>query len=231
MGAKEAGHDILAFIDDDIILDENYIKNIESHMNRGVAGICGRILLPDTCLPYAKTQTEKLALINTSPYRLKKCIGGNMAFQRKPFMEIGGFDEMFGVGGKYGGAEDIDIVLRLLQKNYTVIYAPDVVGYHPKENRSDLSAFSRKSYLYGIGEGAVYSKHFFRYKLYSIMMNYLLEIIKPFTRILLRPVLMNCESNIVYLSIIGGRLSGFYKYKTQELQKKLEGKRNYDGGK
>ena len=212
-GARAAINDILVFVDDDMVLDERYALNAIQHMQKGVSAVCGRILTPDEGVPYAKTQGEYPVLIGESVFELKRCLGGNMVFSKKDFWDAGGFDEVFGAGARYGGAEDIDIVLRLLYKKLAVLYAPDVIGYHPMEVRDNYEEYVDKMFRYGQGEGAVYAKHWFRYGRPWMLINYAGMLAKPLIRAVFSLFRFNPREANVYCRIIAGRLKGFSEYR------------------
>jgi len=212
-GARSAQNQIIAFVDDDMVLDENYVTNVKRHMQGNIAAICGRILTPNSHMPYVKVHDDRFVLIDQSIFKLKRCLGGNMVFRRKEFWGVGGFDDAFGAGAHYGGAEDIDVVLRLLYKKVVVIYAPDVIGFHPPEAKDNLEKYVAKVYRYGRGEGAVYAKHWLRYGRWLMLINFLGTILKPAISVAFALFQTNPQRLMMYRHIIKGRLSGFLEYR------------------
>ncbi|OGS17290.1 MAG: hypothetical protein A2219_03410 [Elusimicrobia bacterium RIFOXYA2_FULL_50_26] len=216
-GARLAGNGIIAFIDDDVMLDKNYAASIRKHFSRDISALCGRLLNTDDHSPYARVHDDKLIAITYSPARLKRCLGGNMVFRKEAFLDVGGYDRSFGVGAKYGGAEDIDIILRLLhRKKHRVIYAPDAIGYHARENRHKNSNYIEKVFNYGMGEGAVYAKHFMEKKLLVLLAIYGVEIAKPFIKLLSSTLAFDVYGVKVYSGILKGRLKGFFDYANEK---------------
>ena len=51
-------------------------------------------------------------------FQLRKCLGGNLIIKKTDFHSVDGFDLSFGIGAKYGGAEDIDIILKIVNVKY-----------------------------------------------------------------------------------------------------------------
>lgn len=221
-GAHVAQNDIIAFIDDDMLLDKDYAQNIKKHLQKDIYAICGRILTTDNHSPYAKVHDNKQIIITPSLFKIKRCLGGNMVFRKQPFLTVGGFDPSFGIGTVYGGAEDIDIVLRLMyNKKNSILYAPDVISYHPREGKIDHNLFLNKMYLYGMGEGAVYAKHYYKHKFSFIIINYLMEVAKPAIRIILSLLLINFKKIGVYSIILKGRFNGFFAYRNELRKNKI----------
>ncbi|OGS33847.1 MAG: hypothetical protein A2293_10475 [Elusimicrobia bacterium RIFOXYB2_FULL_49_7] len=213
-GAAAARNGIIAFIDDDMTVDGEFIENAESIFSSGAKVICGRIIIRGTLTPYAKSQGKSPAQISRAFYKLKKCLGGNMVFDKRYFNEIGGYDCEFGKGARFGGAEDVDIVLRALDKNkHSVVYAPSVIVYHETEKRDFSDGFMNKMYSYGTGEGAAYRKYFKRTGRPLILVNYLIELLKPAVRIIINTVKMDFSVLRMHKHILYGRISGFMGYK------------------
>ena len=209
-GALLAGNEILVFLDDDVIINEDYINNLENHFNNSIDAICGRINIKDYNIGYIKPHNELLCKINSSIFRLKKCLGGNLIIKKTDFHSVDGFDLSFGIGAKYGGAEDIDIILKLLLMKKNIVYAPDVIVYHPKENQSNYELFSKKMYNYGRGEGAVLAKHISNYKI--MLLNYIIILAKPLLNLLIHIFKLDLHQVRIFYNILNGRLVGFFEY-------------------
>jgi hypothetical protein len=58
------------------------------------------------------------------------------------------FDEMFGLGAKFGSCEDVDYFLRYSGCKY---YSPNLRVYHPELDFISMSDRKRESYSYGFG--------------------------------------------------------------------------------
>ncbi len=82
--------------------------------------------------------------------------GNNMAIRRDVLDRLGGFDEHLGPGTPTEGAEDIDLLRRLLLAGETIVYAPQaIVRHHHRSTPQDLVAQMRG---YGVGMGASLTK-------------------------------------------------------------------------
>lgn len=139
--------ELVAFVDDDHRVDENYLLAIEQAAQIWPdAGLyCGRIL-PDW------DGTEPAWVHDEGPYRIyplpvprydggdyPKPIdlsgpfpgGGNLFLRREALEKVGGFSTELGPKGHdLGGGEDSDFVLRVLTAGVKLQYVPDVVQYH-----------------------------------------------------------------------------------------------------
>ena len=78
-------------------------------------------------------------------------IGACMAYRRRLWEELGGFDESLGVGAEFGSAEDVDFTIRTLAAGHGVLETPaaGVVHFGFRTWAEAPSLLSR--YLYGIG--------------------------------------------------------------------------------
>ena len=82
--------------------------------------------------------------------------GAAIAIPRAVFDSLAGFDERLGPGTPTRGAEDLDLLVRVLKAGRRVHYEPKAVVSHL--HRSDLDALSRQLRGYGIGMGALVTK-------------------------------------------------------------------------
>jgi GT2 family glycosyltransferase len=84
-------------------------------------------------------------------------MGACMAMRRAAVLDLGGFDERFGAGGRFGAGEEVDLTLRLLATGHAVSAAPAVlVRHHGFRPRADARACGS---AYWRGTGAAIGKH------------------------------------------------------------------------
>jgi GT2 family glycosyltransferase len=164
MGIREARGHIIAFTDDDCIVDRYWITAIskEFHADESIAGIGGRVLLYNKLdRPVSIRVHEERTILSSTDRILKFMIGCNMAFARPVFDEIGIFDTDFGVGSRFASTEDLDFLYRVYKKGLKIVYSPDILVYHNHGRRSDEQI---KSLMqgYAIGRGAFYCKYILR---------------------------------------------------------------------
>jgi len=159
-GLKASNGSIIAFTDDDCVVDSNWIAALwrEFDANPDVAVLGGRVDLytPEDQPVSIRPIAERVRYTNAAQiYGL--IIGCNLAMRRGVAQRIGGFDPAFG-GSKGVVADDIEFVYRALRRGLGVLYTPDAIVLHNHGRRTaeDLRALSR-SYLRG--RGAFFCKY------------------------------------------------------------------------
>lgn len=96
---------------------------------------------------------EQVLTMETSPP-----VGANMAFTRKVFDKVGGFDPALGRRGRrLIGGEEIELFQRFLEAGFTAIYQPKAIVYHVIEQDR-----LRKSYFRSLhfNEGQVRGRRY-----------------------------------------------------------------------
>jgi GT2 family glycosyltransferase len=81
----------------------------------------------------------------------------NMAMYRSAIEAVGDFDERFGAGGPFYGAEDNDLGYRLLEAGYRIHYIPEAGLYHRAWRGAQ--EYVRTRWIYGYCQGAFYAKY------------------------------------------------------------------------
>jgi GT2 family glycosyltransferase len=175
-GIAAATHDIVAFTDDDVLVDPGWLLGLA----RGFAGDpqvgCVTGIVPSgelNSLPQWYFDRRVTWARNCSPRRFSLAApppgepmfpfqvgnygtGANFAVRRDLLFELGGFDEAFGAGSPTGGGEDIDLFVRVLLAGWDLVYQPRAVVWH--RHRAELSALEHQSRQYGKGLGAWLAK-------------------------------------------------------------------------
>jgi len=150
---------ILAFTDDDCLVDKNWIKNINKTFNKhkNISLCCGKTL------PYQSKQHEKEFCPCTfkknpdkfgitekpGPHWKNVGFGNNMAIETKVLKKIGLFKEWLGPGSIGSNAEDAEIINRSLINNYKIGYEPTMLIYHNKWLNEEKKIKQEWSYSYG----------------------------------------------------------------------------------
>jgi glycosyltransferase involved in cell wall biosynthesis len=161
IGIQESSGNIIAFTDDDCIVDRHWIASISRGFESGesIAGIGGRVELYNKMDRPVSVRTYREKMIFSSIDRLfNLIIGCNMAFARHVFDEVGMFDTDFGVGTSFVSAEDSDFLYRAYKKGLKIIYSPDILVYHNHGRRND-EQINELYKGYAIGHGAFYCKY------------------------------------------------------------------------
>lgn len=114
LGIQESIHDLIAFTDDDVVVDEKWIKYLYSKIANSIeklAGVGGvvKALKKDILGQYYEEHK-----ILEAPVHLNYLPSVNCCFKKAPLIEIGCFDAKF----SFAGGEDTDLCLRLRNKGY-----------------------------------------------------------------------------------------------------------------
>lgn len=83
-------------------------------------------------------------------------------YRRKYIEDLGGFDPRLGLHSWFGGAEETDLMFRVLESAATVAYLPDALVHHPISaglHDQDISALLKRVRSRARGTGALYAKH------------------------------------------------------------------------
>jgi GT2 family glycosyltransferase len=157
-GARAAEHELLAFTDDDCVPAPEWIGALERGFEDGVDGVTGRVLpLPGEGVAVSsRTSTARRTFGGPRQTPWDIGTGGNLALRRSAFEAVGGFDETLGPGTPARAAEDVDLLYRLANAGFTILYEPDAVVYHELKTRR---ARVGGRYGYGYGLGAFLARH------------------------------------------------------------------------
>ena len=171
---------IIAFTDDDAVVDPLWIRWLTAPLVTGAASVTTGLVLPLELETTAQVHFEGYGGFGRGmvprPFDLTVhtddnhvvypfsggCFGsGNsMAFTRDALLRIGGFDTSLGTGTLTGGGEDIDAFTHLVLSGATLVYEPRAVCWH--EHRRDTESLTTQVFAYGTGFGAVIVKWLFR---------------------------------------------------------------------
>lgn len=165
VGIKDAKGEILAFTDDDAIVDAYWLTSIlkEFTCDTSIAGLGGRVELFNKKDASVTIRTNKERILLSSPGQLLNppIIGCNMAFKKNVFDEVREIDPGLGPGCKIESCEDADFVYRVYKKGFKMIYSPDVLVYHNHGRRTEKEVQSLNQ-KYVIGRGSLYCKYILR---------------------------------------------------------------------
>ena len=157
---ETAEGDVLAFTDDDVIVDREWLVRIHrAFLDEEISCAGGRIYprwgkrrpswLTPELYPY-------LALLDLGEKKKKMTEpmlwGANLIIRKSMFKKHGMFDVSLGrTGGKLYGNEEIELIRNLIEKGEGVYYLPDVVVQHCiNENRMKKGYF--RKWMFDAGE-------------------------------------------------------------------------------
>lgn len=139
LGVAQAKGDIVCFIDDDSIIQENWFEELVrtfKKLDKSYAAVKGRVVAyQDTSLPRFMQDY----------YGSDNWATNNIAFRKSVFLEAGGFDEGFTIAAW----EDVDLGYRLERMGYKRFFNDKMILRHP--NEETIAALRRKFRVNGIG--------------------------------------------------------------------------------
>lgn len=173
-GLREAAGDVVAFTDDDVSVDPDWIRALAAGFrHEGVACVTGlvctasiegaaeryfdaRVSWGDSC----RSRVWRLAEDDDGLFPYSPGVfgtGASFAVRADVMWTLGGFDEALGAGTRTAGGEDLDAFVRLVLAGHAIAYEPAAVVWH--HHRADLSGLRRQMFAYGTGLSAFLAKH------------------------------------------------------------------------
>lgn len=172
IGLGAAAHDVVAFTDDDVVIDRRWLYRLNQGFDAApnvvlVSGLVptGELSTPaqayfDRRVSWSKNLGRTVYSTATPPageplfpFQVGRFgTGANFAVRRRDVIELGGFDEGMGVGSPAGGGEDIEMFVRVLLAGRTLVVEPAAVVWH--RHRVDSAGLAKQIRDYGTGLGA-----------------------------------------------------------------------------
>jgi hypothetical protein len=147
LGVQEAKGDIIVFTDSGCLPDDGWLERLLTPiLAEGETVSCGPARAIGKSVYSRVHSSSGVVDVDYVP----KAATINLAFRRKAFDAVGGFDESF------GSAEDIDFTWRLNDCGYRVRWVPDAVVRH---DYGTPTRQLRRSFFYGKGECRLLRKH------------------------------------------------------------------------
>ncbi|HEV2973939.1 MAG TPA: glycosyltransferase [Solirubrobacteraceae bacterium] len=176
-GLRAARGELVAFTDDDVIVDPAWAPAIRAAFTATpeVDCVTGLILpleletstqlLVERFAGYGKGFVARIYSLEEPP-RDQPLFpytaghfgsGANMAFRTSVLRNLGGFDPLLGTGTPARGCEDLDICIRVLNAGSRLAYEPRAIVWH---RHPDTDAqLRRRAFDYGVALGAMLTKH------------------------------------------------------------------------
>lgn len=162
-GIAEAGHAIIAYIDDDAQAAPGWLRGLAAAFADPLVAAVTGLVVPSELATPAQQLFEQYGgmgkgALTRQFQRARLCardllsahqvgVGANMAFRRTTFAQVGHFDTALDVGTPSSGGGDLDMFHRVLVAGLTLRYEPSVVVYH--QHRRELEALRRQLYANG----------------------------------------------------------------------------------
>jgi glycosyltransferase involved in cell wall biosynthesis len=161
-GVAEARGDVIACVDDDCLVDENWLAQIaaEFEQDASLHVLGGRVELHDPADARVSVRPGRARLdLAGNTAALDHIIGCNIAFRRSAFEQVGGFDPRFGAGSLIVPSyEDCEFVYRVVRQGGGITYAPNVLVFH-HHGRRDEAVVASLQRGYAMGRGGFYARY------------------------------------------------------------------------
>jgi len=173
-GIENCSGNIIVFIDDDFIVEKDFLANLlRSYDSRDVGSCTGRMLsyrddelsrVFEKHMSYDRGEVELRVTARDMNFRtlfktaLSKALGkrrsvppynvgfGFGSFRREVFCRVGEFDTNLGRGTPQMGSDDVDIYYRALRTGYTIVYQPSaVIRHNHRHTTSELIEYAYSS--------------------------------------------------------------------------------------
>jgi GT2 family glycosyltransferase len=187
-GLAHARYDIVAFTDDDTMVDSGWPSAVAAGFAADPEAMCVTGLVASMALDTGSQryfdsryswgdafEPARYDLItHRHPSRLYPFsagifgTGANFAVRRSALADIGGFDPLLGAGSPGRGGEDLDMFLRVILAGGRLCYLPSALVWH--RHRADRQALGEQIYSYGYGLGAYLAKHLLNRQLPTAML-------------------------------------------------------------
>ncbi|BCW80731.1 glycosyltransferase [Arthrobacter sp. NicSoilC5] len=175
-GLRHARGDVVAFTDDDVVVDRSWLREIAAAFEAVPGAACVTGLVPagelrtptqgyfDSKVSWSRSLVPQVYSLANPPAALPKFpfspgafgTGANFALRRQPALRLGGFDPALGVGTPTGGGEDIDMFTRVILAGHALVVQPAAIVWH--RHRDGLEDLRVQARGYGNGLGAWMTK-------------------------------------------------------------------------
>lgn len=148
IGSSLAEGDIIAFVDDDVLVHRKWSQFlIETYSSNKIGGVGGRVIpngaKEDYHYKVKKVDVGKIFktglvignydTLLESPIEVDALIGCNMSFRKGVMKKVGGFDENF-EGNCF--RDDTDYCIRVRKQGYKLLYQPKALVWHKYKGKT-----------------------------------------------------------------------------------------------
>jgi GT2 family glycosyltransferase len=176
----EASNDIVAFTDDDALVDVSWLDNIERHFEEPLVMCVTGMTMPfeletkaqeafENYNPFGKGFSKKrFSISQNDPLNVGNVgAGANMALRKSFIHETEWFDEALDAGTPTHSGGDHEFFARVLLAGYHIVYDPEALSWH--RHRRTWKEATKAMYGYGVGVYAFWTRILFKEKQYSIL--------------------------------------------------------------
>jgi glycosyltransferase involved in cell wall biosynthesis len=163
-GIRKARGEVIAFTDDDMILDREWLVAITEVCRQGPGGEMyfgqTHTFRPDQArIAIKEGDVEETYSFPCNPGDAGS--SNNMIVRRSLLARVGIFDPTLGPGTTIGNSEDTDFTYRVLRSGARIRYCPTIVAYHDHDRLSP-QAVQKLFFIYARGKGGFYCKYALR---------------------------------------------------------------------
>jgi GT2 family glycosyltransferase len=175
-GIAAAYFDLLAFTDDDVIVDPAWPAALVSAFAADTAAACvtGMVAARSLDAPaeryfdlrYAWGEAFEPRQYDLGEHRGASSlypftaglfgVGANFAVRREVVARLKGFDPLLGAGAPCRGGDDLDMFVRIILAGHRICYTPCALVWH--RHRASDAALAEQVFSYGYGLGAYLAK-------------------------------------------------------------------------
>lgn len=156
---RQANGEIMAFLDDDCLADQNWLKNlVPCFQFPDVCAAGGRVESAYLAKPLEKyEQVQSPLLMGNTQRKVRKgsslsyLATCNLLVRKESLLAAGVFDPAMRVG------EDVDLCWRILERGENIYYVPEGLVYH--HHRSTILPFLKRRYNYGQSEAKLQARY------------------------------------------------------------------------
>lgn len=168
-GVAAAIHDIVAFVDDDVVVSREWLAAIRACFVDPAVGCATGLVLP---LELETAGQEEYELYSQPRRDLQRHVysrsvlrpsaaglvgmGANMAFRRDLLLQLGEFDLRLGPVACTRAGDETDMFARVLDSGRLIVYAPDAYVWH--RHRRTVREVRSCVFGYGVGVYSVLTK-------------------------------------------------------------------------
>jgi glycosyltransferase involved in cell wall biosynthesis len=177
-GLLQAKHEIVLFLDDDIIPDKNLIfAHFHAHCDKSADLVAGRVIQPWN----SRSEQEEFGTFRSS-YEARRWVsefmGGNFSVNRSVAVNTGGFDENF---VKVAYRFERDFADRIITSGSKILFEPDAVIRHLKVSHGGTRSYGE--HLTTIKPSHSVGEYYYLLRSKIQKHNWLKLIIRPFQSI------------------------------------------------
>lgn len=212
IGIKRASGDYICLMDDDALYAENTLKHICEIISKYDPDLLGGVIVDHKTKEYYIGETKKHDDGFISSRDLFSCCSSAALIFKKKICEKIVFDEMLGIGERWGSGEEIDFVTRAMYEGSKFYFSKQILVYHPSSDKRKMG--TDKAYKYSLGFGALCAKHYYIYSNPFFMWKYKKALLKHLVAKLIYKFKKDDYMVEFYEKSYDGKRKGFIEYKS-----------------